>query len=449
MNFAGTKLLRVKPEDPNGPYRESLASLFIRTARENDTSPAALLEQKFGNKDAAPVLRCSQQAFGQSIGQSLNGSGSIAQALVDRTESLTKLSSLRTLTTIAFSQFTTINGLLRQNLAWGAIFLRDSETKYYPLLWALDAVRVCPKAKKALMSICPKCREPMAVLTGSSWIGRCHRCRAVLEDGKPSSNTTDPVSNQIKNIDYEIWIAQQLGEFIELQEGDTLKSDFAYTDTLRFWFDWFDLGASAASARMLGVSQPAICKWLGDKSIPRLRTTMNLCWVFGLTLRQFLSCAPPAEHDGKLRESIDAGTRHASVSRRRRIDKAKLGHDLTSILRDNKFAMLPFETICQEKLGRRAMVVRQNFSDEARAIARRYLDNRRLMAAIQREQFCAAIRTTAKFLHSRGIVPNHKTLAAFLDRPSKLRCDWAIEALRQIRCELGLEDDGEQLALPL
>jgi hypothetical protein len=68
---------------------------------------------------------------------------------------------------------------------------------------------------------------------------------------------------------------------------------------------------------------------------------------------------------------------------------------------------------------------------------------------MQRQQFCAAIKTAAKFLHSRGIVPNHKTLSNLLSQPGKLRCQWAIECLAQVRAELGYEEVGEQLLLPV
>jgi len=46
-------------------------------------------------------------------------------------------------------------------------------------------------------------------------------------------------------------------------------------------------------------------------------------------------------------------------------------------------------------------------------------------------------------------VPNHKTLKPFLKRPGKIRCAWALKALREVRVELGYEDLNEQLLLDL
>jgi hypothetical protein len=109
--------------------------------------------------------------------------------------------------------------------------------------------------------------------------------------------------------------------------------------------------------------------------------------------------------------------------------------------------MTSLSEICEKKLKRRDMVVRQVFPELTKAIAKRYLENRKQAAEIRHEQFCTAIKAWARRLHARGFVPNHKTLAPFLDTPTKLRCDWAIAALTEVRIELGYEDEGEQLLL--
>jgi hypothetical protein len=323
MTTACTEILRVAPGDPDGPQRESLASLIIRTARENDSSPGMLLEQKFAS-GALDGLRCNSRALGTSIGQSINGSSTIARAFVERTEQLTQFNNLQACTTLAFAPFTTMNGLQRRRLAWSMEFLRDQKEPYYPLLWALEPVRVCLASKKPLVSLCPKCRKPLATLSGGSWVGKCNYCGVSLGSCKVKGSTSgDPVSSAIKDLDYEIWIAEQLGEFIRFQTRNTLPVDFDYTGTIIHWFGKFGIKNTRAAAIEIGASQQAVTNWLNDQTIPRLRMTMNLCWVFGVSLLQFLKKEVPRDHDGKLRQSIDAGMRHNSPSRRCRIDKLR------------------------------------------------------------------------------------------------------------------------------
>ena len=70
------------------------------------------------------------------------------------------------------------------------------------------------------------------------------------------------------------------------------------------------------------------------------------------------------------------------------------------------------------------------------------------MATERRKEYCAIVKSRARFLHSRGVVPNYKTLGPYMDQPGKLRSSWAIEALREVRVELGYENQAEQLLLP-
>ena len=44
-------------------------------------------------------------------------------------------------------------------------------------------------------------------------------------------------------------------------------------------------------------------------------------------------------------------------------------------------------------------------------------------------------------------MPNHKTLKEYVDSPGKLRCDYALKALQEVREELGYYSEGEQLLL--
>lgn len=441
-----TEILRLLPCDPTGPLRESHSSLIIRTAEENDTSPALLLDSKYYTGKGAALSK----GMGLTMGQSLNGLGSRTANLVKRTEELTKLSNIRASTTLAFSKITTTNGLLRPGLAWSPEQLNCQKPKYYPLLYALDAVRVCLISKKPLFSLCSQCRNPLPNMSGACQIAVCSKCRASLAQKRSDYVVADPVGFSVKNLEFENWVAQQLGDFIVFQTNQSLDEILDLSDTLNYWFRKFEIPRSTVGARSLGVSQAALSIWLSNRTMPKLRTTLGLCWVFGLSLHEFLNRKLPANHDGKLRlPAAEVGVRRNAHNRRRIIDKAELHYKLTNILRENQSALLSFEEICKKRFNRSSGVVRKCFPDHARQIANRYLSNRQLFAEIRREQYCATIKTVARFLHSRNIIPNHKTMRQYLDQPARLRCAWAIAALREVRSELGFEDDGEQLLLPV
>jgi hypothetical protein len=254
----------------------------------------------------------------------------------------------------------------------------------------------------------------------------------------------------VKCLDYEVWVAEQLGTYIQFQSDHHLPENFDFATVLNFWLRKFELSPSYVSAKLFGRTHNVLASWAERGNKPRLRATLNLCWVFGVSLIEFIQCQVPAKHDGRLRKSVDGQEPTISASHRRLINKPELEAQLSTILRENQFAMMSFSEICEKKLNRRDTVVREAFPDHARALAKRYLENRRLLGEMQRQQFCASIRTVAQFLHGRGIVPNYKTLSPFLlAHAGKLRCQWAIECLSRVRAELGYEDVGEQLLLPV
>jgi hypothetical protein len=437
------------PCDPAGPLRESLTSLLIRTAAENEVSPTQLLERKFRSDTSEGLLHCTSRSLGISVGQSINGPGSFARAFVARAEELTRLSNLQASTALCFGPLTTKNGLMRKHLAWSPEFLQLSAPIYYPLLWALEPVRVCSKTRQPLISRCPNCRNPISTFSGGSRVGLCNRCGTNLSATPAGGVGSDSLFNLVKDLDYEIWIANQLGDFIRESATGTATNSHSYFECLHYWMEAFELRNASAVAKALGTTSAVVCTWLQEQSTPRLRTTLNLCWVLGVSLLEFVRRKIPESHDGRLRAPVDLRVPRAAASRLRPHDKSALEQELTAILRESRFAMLSFTEICERQLHRRELVVRRNFPELARAIAKRYLDNRRLMAEVRQQQFCAAIQTTARFLHARGIVPNHKTLSPYLDRASKLRCAWALSALRQIRIKLGYENMDEQLLLPI
>lgn len=379
------------------------------------------------------------------VGQSLNGQSDATRWVVSRTEQLTQSTGLAASTTLGFASFTTFNGLLRRDLAWSPQFLEESECQYLPLVWSLEAVRVCPASGKALVSRCPRCREQMNTLSSGSIVGHCYRCGASLAEQRASSIRSDPVSRGIRNMDYEMWIAQEVASFVSSTTKDAFSQAIDFGAALRFWLRQFDLGDTAKAAKCLCEPQMSLIQWLrGTK--PRLRTTLSICWVMDLSLLEFIQCRVPSSHAGRLRSPVDLEGPKISSAARRPVDQNQLKRRLTTIVRENLYPMMSFSEICSRHLNRRDTVVREVFPDAARTISARFLANRQLLARVQREQFIGEIRAIAEFLHSQGIVPNYKTMRPYLQRPGRLRCAWAIEALEIVRTELGYSE-SEQLLL--
>ena len=268
-------------------------------------------------------------------------------------------------------------------------------------------------------------------------IGKCYRCGSDLSSMDKNLGTTNPIAKGIKNIEYEIWVATELGSFIQYQASHELPEALSFSTSFRFWLDKFGLKNNNKSCTQLGLPKQAYYNWLKFQAKPRLRMTLNICWILNLSLIDFLLCRQPDSHSCTLRPSADIGERHALTSVRRPLDKSKLELKLKNILDKNLYALIPLSEICRKHLQRREMVIRQYFPELSRKIGQRYLHNRKLFAQLKQDQYCTAIKSIARHLHGNGIIPNHKTIAQYVEQPGKLRCDYAIAALREVRAELG------------
>jgi transcriptional regulator with XRE-family HTH domain len=259
----------------------------------------------------------------------------------------------------------------------------------------------------------------------------------------------DPINQLVKDIEYEVWITNQIANCVRHVANGGQLCQNGFVDCLAYWANRFEFKKPADIAKAFGCSGSSVSNWMTDKSVPRLRMTVNIAWVFGVGLVEFLNKVIPPSHSGRLQAPQEPFTRYVGTSRRRPIDRHKMEEELRAIIRENRYPTLSFREICEQKLKRGPTIVRDYFPELAKELARRNLGNRRLKAQVEKNQYCESIRTYAKILHEKGIIPNHKTLAHFIDHPSRLRCSWAVEALKQIRLELGYETNDEQLELAL
>jgi hypothetical protein len=258
---------------------------------------------------------------------------------------------------------------------------------------------------------------------------------------------SDSVAGSIQNMDFERWVTAELGSFIKRQPTVLIPQGFSYPTVFNAWMERLGLPIAKKTADLIGVPYCSLHNWAKAGAIPCLRQTLSLCWCFQLSLEDFLLQHVPAGHDGMVRSPPEQRPRANKVSGRRPIDKKILEQQLRDIVDRNKYPLLPFAQICSEKLNRKPAVVRQIYPELARLIGSRFKKRRHLIAARKKAAYCAEIKETALELHKMGVIPNHKTLASFMDSPGRMRSEWAITALKEVRIQLGYDLLSEQLLL--
>lgn len=444
------ELFGVDIREPDTPARESLASIVIRLAAANDVSCGRLVDLRYNGTGGVNPIRCCLRSLGRSAGQSINGKRAYAQAFARRTEELASLKNLSASTAIGFGEVSTRNGLLRRTFSWSPQFMAQQEVPYHPLVWAFEAVRVCPITRTPLISVCPnpRCRRELPTFAGTSMIDRCCRCGTGFHVNPGKNISTDPLASSIRSMDYEVWVADQIGDCIAAIAKGSDIAPYSFHRVLQHWFDLFEIRTPGEAAKLTGSGDFAISNWLNQEAIPRLRSTLNLSWVFGVSLRDFLSLSVPNDHDGRLRGSVEPNARQIGKSRRVPIDRRGLEQHLAKIIKKDLYPDSSFAEICRSKIKRNEVTVREYYPDLAKMISARFLKNRRETAQKKRRIYAAAIRAAALEVYREGKIPNHKNLKEYIKPYSILRSEWAMAELHAIRAQLGFEIPDPQLELP-
>ncbi len=99
-------------------------------------------------------------------------------------QSLTLRDSLRFLTMLTWSEVTAVSNLVHQRKAWCPACYNEwrqaHQVVYEPLLWTLKSVRICPRHRQQLVTVCPHCRTALPFLSQVAHPGYCTRCAGWL-----------------------------------------------------------------------------------------------------------------------------------------------------------------------------------------------------------------------------------------------------------------------------
>ncbi|MEL7004518.1 MAG: TniQ family protein, partial [Bacteroidota bacterium] len=144
-----------------------------------------------------------------------------AESFVQVIEGLTLRQNLDRLTVMPLEAVAPTSGLLRRKLAWCPDCLNDWQQKvsltYWPLLWSIKTVIVCPQHKQLLREVCPTCYCYQELLPSISNIGYCSSCGEWL-----SSNGEVPLQYKLrelklkKELDWHLWVANSMGQLVSI-----------------------------------------------------------------------------------------------------------------------------------------------------------------------------------------------------------------------------------------
>ncbi|MEL4897799.1 TniQ family protein [Crocosphaera sp. Alani8] len=187
-----SRLFSLKPIGIGTPLVESLTSYLIRLSELHCLSVRNLVAHT-----VVPIvpknyhttnLFCMRNDTG-----AINGTGDLAQDLVQALEKLTYCSDFPYLTLLNWQQILTTRKLLRKTRAWCPHCYEEwrlSHQKVYdPLLWHFNSISVCLHHQRVLETVCPHCHQQIPILSSLSRAGYCSKCGQWLGIVSTTNNT--------------------------------------------------------------------------------------------------------------------------------------------------------------------------------------------------------------------------------------------------------------------
>ncbi len=167
---------------------ESLASYLARVADSHAVSRADLLGYLVADSNAARVVKSHRVYNLLSVrGRELNGTQNVAATWSTLVAQQTLRTSIDQLTLLPWRRLVSIRTLLHRSQCWCPDCLDEwrqtGQTPYWPLLWSLRVVTVCPSHRRPLAQRCPGCGAAIPALTARAALGCCGKCQTWL--GQP------------------------------------------------------------------------------------------------------------------------------------------------------------------------------------------------------------------------------------------------------------------------
>ena len=362
---------------------ESLTSYIARLAQAHNVTVSALFGREIAplvertflkRRMAAAEIRAPLISSFRDLVRAANGIGRTATDLTRAVETLTLRSDIRLLTMKPWANVFAKCRLLR--LTHAACFAcyeqwrMEGKVVCDPLLWALQAVTICPKHARPLDLQCSCCRLPLWPLTSHSRPGHCSKCGEWLGTfAQPASSgrvtLTDGDWNQA------VWMANAAGELIAAAPALTclpVRESVAQAiaaQTGRFG------GKRAPLARLLQANRGTLGDWQRGEQVPEFGRFLKMCFHLNLSpLSLLIGCSAQDEAPRIPARTQPIERKASSANRPGRLADLKQFHDsLHAALQE--YPPPTFKEVAR-RLNRRPATILHHFPDQYRTLVARH-----------------------------------------------------------------------------
>ncbi|HEY9611241.1 helix-turn-helix domain-containing protein [Allocoleopsis sp.] len=440
-----SRLYHLLPVAIGTPFVESLTSYIARLAESHSVLPSVLI-----SKEITPYLK---KVFAKRLSsrrlralfdraRALNGTGDIAMDFVQALETLTLRSDLCFLTLLNCASILPPRGLFRAYKAWcPACYQKwrlSRQVVYEPLLWAIEAVKVCPQHHQPLCLYCPYCHKQSLLLEWHSCSGYCSVCGKWLGKLGTSCDFLERGTLSPEELTRQNWTANTIGELITVVPR--LSSPLPrgnVAEAMRTVVNLVTKGNIAAFASRLGIPKNTLWMWHTGKALPQLDVLLKICYCLEISLLDFL--VPEKVANQPLKISIQ---KSPEQSHNKRISPKCFNSDrveevLLATLAISKQPPPTMKEVAQQ-LGYDRRTISRHFPELCRAISTRSQSYRKALRLTEVEQSCQEVQQIALELLNRGVQPSEARVSELMSKPGYLRYQAVRAALQEAQCRARL-----------
>ncbi|UTH75195.1 TniQ family protein [Chromobacterium sp. IIBBL 290-4] len=280
-------LFALPPMQGGGRATESLLSYLVRLARAHQIDARRLVRYTVW-----PVLPLDGAglaiSFYREDARTVNGIGRYAYAFTQALERLTSVQGLEGLTFQAWKGVIPEigAGFLAKEVRWCPACLAEQRHQrvdsHFPLVWSLDAYRVCTRHHRPLQHLCPWCGKRQQLIPHYPDQARCTHCCGYLA---PTSSLQTQETIQ----EADLRRAHSLESMIATPEGRIMPTQLQLMAILQTAAERWTEGEKKKLSLTLGLGDRAIGGWANKQQKPAFPQLLQIADTLGMTLYQLFT----------------------------------------------------------------------------------------------------------------------------------------------------------------
>ncbi|HEY9696296.1 MAG TPA: TniQ family protein [Trichocoleus sp.] len=435
-----SRLFCIKPIGIGTQLTESLIGFTTRLSEAHCLPSGVLME-----REVAPTI--AKIHGGGNLHKiydhtaALNGTGVMALSLASALEKLSGQINLHLLTLAPWSELMPSRRLLRRNRAWCSFCYETwritEHIIYEPLLWSLDAVKVCPLHHCLLCETCSHCHQKNLPLAWHSRPGYCSKCHdwLGLQPGNSVNNLKNCTEDELREL---AWITNSVGDL--LASTPSLPLSFTkeiLAQAFRVHVNLASNGNVAEFARQLQLPRNTVWLWCNGKNLPQLDTLVQVCYRLDRSLIEFITQEP--------KQSIHVNVTNATTplkskpkAKARVFNMENLEQQLEAILLNHQCPPPPLAEVARQ-LEINEKTLFRLFAEMCRAISAKYDKFQKALYYQRIEQSREEVRQAVIKLYNEGLYPSEERVSQLVSRPGYLRYKQVRAAIEETKLEFSIQ----------